>query len=165
MRLWSVHPRYLDAPGLTALWREALLARAVLQGKTKGYRHHPQLQRFREHSAPRAALNAYLRAIHAEAQARGYFFSKAKISPRRARVVLEVTRGQLAYEWRHLLRKLQVRNPALHARWRRLAAPRAHPLFRIVPGGVAAWERTLSAVAARAHDAGGKTRSSARHRQ
>ena len=47
MRLWSVHPKYLDARGLVALWREALLAQAVLRGRTNGYVHHPQLQRFR----------------------------------------------------------------------------------------------------------------------
>jgi carboxyl-terminal processing protease len=29
MRLWSLHPKYLDAQGLVALWREALLAKAV----------------------------------------------------------------------------------------------------------------------------------------
>jgi hypothetical protein len=33
MRLWSLHPEYLDANGLVALWREALLAQAFLQGK------------------------------------------------------------------------------------------------------------------------------------
>lgn len=32
MRLWSLHPSYLDAVGLVALWREGLLARKVLQG-------------------------------------------------------------------------------------------------------------------------------------
>ncbi|HEU5178767.1 MAG TPA: pyrimidine dimer DNA glycosylase/endonuclease V, partial [Burkholderiales bacterium] len=32
MRLWSLHPKYLDARGLVALWREALLAQAVLRG-------------------------------------------------------------------------------------------------------------------------------------
>ena len=36
MRLWSLHPRYLDAKGLVALWREGLLAQAVLKGQTKG---------------------------------------------------------------------------------------------------------------------------------
>lgn len=30
MRLWSVHPGWLDAKGLVAAWREGLLARAVL---------------------------------------------------------------------------------------------------------------------------------------
>ncbi|MDI6747818.1 MAG: pyrimidine dimer DNA glycosylase/endonuclease V [Rhodocyclaceae bacterium] len=41
MRLWTLHPRYLDARGLVALWREARLAQAVLGGKTRGYTHTP----------------------------------------------------------------------------------------------------------------------------
>jgi hypothetical protein len=41
MRLWSIHPEYLDAKGLVALWREALLAQNVLQCNTKGYKKHP----------------------------------------------------------------------------------------------------------------------------
>ncbi|WP_343214776.1 pyrimidine dimer DNA glycosylase/endonuclease V, partial [Dokdonella sp.] len=40
MRLWSLHPRYLDPQGLVALWREALLAKAVLRGETRGYTQH-----------------------------------------------------------------------------------------------------------------------------
>ena len=48
MRLWSVHPKYLDSKGLVALWREALLAKQVLEGGTKGYRNHPQLDRFKK---------------------------------------------------------------------------------------------------------------------
>ena len=27
MRIWTLHPEYLDGRGLTALWRETLLAR------------------------------------------------------------------------------------------------------------------------------------------
>ena len=56
MRLWSIHPRSLDARGLVALWREGLLARKVLRGRTRGYRHHPQLQRFRDLRDPVAAI-------------------------------------------------------------------------------------------------------------
>ena len=41
MKLWSIHPKYLDAKGLVALWREALLAQKVLDGKTEGYKNHP----------------------------------------------------------------------------------------------------------------------------
>lgn len=37
MRLWSIHPKYLDAKGLVALWREALLAQKVLKGETTGW--------------------------------------------------------------------------------------------------------------------------------
>jgi hypothetical protein len=141
MRLWTLHPRYLDPQGLVALWREALLARAVLRGKTRGYRHHPQLERFLAHAAPRAAISAYLAAIHAEATARGYSFDRRKIGPVRPVRAIAARTGQVAYEWRHLLLKLAVRNPNLHRRWRTVRVPRCHPLFRRVRGSVEPWER------------------------
>jgi hypothetical protein len=78
VRLWTVHPKYLDARGLVAVWREGLLARAVLRDRTLGYRHHPQLARFRARPDPVACLNAYLRVIYAEALGRGYRFDAAK---------------------------------------------------------------------------------------
>jgi len=142
MRLWTLHPRHLDAKGLVALWREGLLARAVLGGTTKGYRHHPQLERFRAHGSPRAAINTYLRAVALEAESRGYSFDRRKIGPVRAWIVLTATQGQLAYEWQHLLRKLRARNPGLCARWRRGAGPEPHPMFEIVQGAVESWEVT-----------------------
>ena len=140
VRLWTVHPRYLDAQGLVALWREALLARAVLRNRTRGYRHHPQLIRFKAARAPRAAINAYLRAVLAEAEARGYAFDRRKIGPTRQIRRIACTTGQLEYEWAHLLRKLKVRNPALYRRWRG-AKPEPHPLFTPVPGPVESWEK------------------------
>ncbi|HET9652489.1 MAG TPA: pyrimidine dimer DNA glycosylase/endonuclease V [Usitatibacter sp.] len=145
MRLWSLHPRYLDPQGLVALWREALLAREVLRGNTRGYRFHPQLERFRECAAPLSAINAYLRAVHAEAAARGYAFDASKLARVAVSQRLRVTDGQLAYEWKWLLRKLRARNPALHAVHRRLRAPQPHPLFRVARGGVADWERRTDA--------------------
>ena len=141
MRLWTLHPRYLDPQGLVALWREALLARAVLRGDTRGYRHHPQLHRFREHGAARTAINAYLAFVLAEAQDRGYAFDRRKVGPVRRPVSLVGTAGQLDYEWQHLLRKLEVRSPSHYRRWRRVASPEAHPLFVIRPGPVEPWER------------------------
>jgi hypothetical protein len=111
MRLWSLHPRYLDPQGLVALWREALLARAVLQGKTQGYRHHPQVARFNAHPSPRAAISTYLRAVHAEATARGYSFDGSKTGSARCDAVMPVARGQVDYEWQHLLLKLSRRSP------------------------------------------------------
>lgn len=144
MRLWSLHPRYLDAIGLVALWREALLAKAVLRGETRGYIHHPQLERFLEHPHPRAAINAYLAAVHDEATARGYNFDRTKVGPVRAVSSVPVTAGQLAYEWRHLQAKLAARSPAVHARWSTVVSPTCHPLFRRRPGSVASWERASS---------------------
>ncbi len=141
MRLWSLHPKYLDASGLTALWREALLAQAVLRGRTRGYRRHPQLARFRQCRAPVAAIAAYLRAVHREARRRGYRFDGARIARARTTIRLTVTIGQLEYECRHLRRKLQ-RRAAGGARPRTAGAlPTPHPLFRVVPGELAAWER------------------------
>lgn len=141
VRLWSLHPRYLDPRGLVALWREALLAKAVLCGSTRGYRDHPQLERFERHPDPRSAIDAYLAAVHDEATERGYRFDRSKLGPVTGVQSIPVSSGQLAYEWRHLQRKLAVRSPAVLARWEGVVVPACHPLFRRTPGPVAAWER------------------------
>jgi hypothetical protein len=141
MRLWSLHPQYLDPQGLVALWREALLAQAVLRGKTKGYKHHPQLERFNSHHSPRLAINSYLASIFEEAQRRGYAFNRRKIGPTRTVVKISVSDGQLLLEWQHLLRKLSVRSPDLYAQHRKECEPAHHPLFRVRSGPIASWER------------------------
>ncbi len=141
MRLWTLHPKYLDPKGLVALWREALLAQAVLKGGTAGYRHHPQLLRFKSHPDPLAAIALYLRALHAEAIARNYRFDGAKINRRRTKIKLAESRGQLAYEWLHLRAKLRARDPDWLRQWNNVAAPEQHPLFRLVPGAVRDWEK------------------------
>lgn len=140
MRLWTLHSKYLDPQGLVALWREALLAQAVLRGETRGYRNHPQLDRFKHHSAPLAAISFYLKAIHAEAVAREYSFDKSKIKPARQTATLTVTSGQLAYEWAHLLCKLKGRNPALYQKWLATEEPDAHPMFTVRAGEIEPWE-------------------------
>lgn len=140
MRIWSLHPRYLDRQGLTALWRETLLAQKVLLGETKGYRHHPQLERFRATADPAATVGAYLREVVREAERRGYSFDASKIV-REAPVQLPVTAGQLEYEWTHLLAKLKARSPQVYAAVAEITAPETHPLFHVVPGGVEGWER------------------------
>lgn len=141
MRLWTVHPLYLDGPALVALWREGLLAKAVLSGRTRGYRRHPQLERFRNAPAPLAAINSYLAAVLAEAKDRGYAFDGGKLDLPAAKVELAATDGQLLFEWAHLLAKLRERSPAVYERWRGLESPAPHPLFRLVPGPVEPWER------------------------
>jgi hypothetical protein len=141
MRLWTVHPRYLDGKGLVALWREALLAKAVLCGRTRGYHHHPQLARFRAQPDPIACVDRYLAAVYGEANARGYRFDGSKIGRPRTRRLLTETTGQLAYEWRHLRRKLRIRSPAWEREIPVVSSPDPHPLFVIVPGPIAPWER------------------------
>jgi hypothetical protein len=141
MRLWSLHPQYLDRQGLTACWREALLAQAVLAGRTRGYTRHPQLLRFRAAPDPRAAVGDYLAAVWDEAQRRGYRFDRARIETHGSGPgLLSVTTGQLGHEWGHLVRKLEARSPG----WLRVltvpALPVPHPLFRVVEGPVEEWE-------------------------
>jgi hypothetical protein len=120
VRIWSLHPRYLDRQGLTACWREGLLAQAVLAGRTRGYRQHSQLERFRAQPDPVAAVGAYLEAVAREAADRGYRFDVTRIdrtgppagtAPAGAAVArIPVTEGQVAHEWAHLAAKLAARS-------------------------------------------------------
>ena len=143
MRLWSLHPAHLDRQGLTALWREGLLARAVLAGRTRGYRNHPQLERFRAQPDPLAALDAYLSAVVDEAEARGYRYDRTKLGPAAAVPAIAVTTGQLDFEWQHLLAKLARRSPEWHSAQEAYGA-RCHPCLAIEPGPVAGWERGVA---------------------
>jgi len=141
MRLWTIHPRYLDAKGLVAAWREALLAQKVLAGGTSGYRNHPQLIRFKMQAAPAGAMAAFLTAIAEEAAHRGYRFDSSKIPALQFIGQIEETDGQLLYEWEHLKRKLKVRAPDLYHRHADIAAPEPHPLFKIIKGNIRDWEK------------------------
>lgn len=148
MRLWSLDPALLDRQGLVACWREALLAQAVLLGRTTGYTAHPQLQRFRDHPEPATAISVYLHGLRDEATRRGYRFDEQRIArPSDVRTLdcarIAVTTGQLVFERQHLLRKLAVRSPGHQALVAAGSAPpAAHSLFVVVPGETAAWERT-----------------------
>lgn len=145
MRLWTLHPKYLDAKGLTALWREALLAQKVLRGRTRGYKHHPQLKRFLAMGAPVAAMASYLSVVYQEATRRGYRFDRTKIARRRFRGTINETKGQLLYEWERLRNKLQARGSESFRKGKKITAPDPHSLFRIVDGPVKEWEKVTSA--------------------
>ena len=140
VRLWSLHPKYLDVRGLTACWREGLLARKVLLGQTHGYTRHPQLERFRAGADAVGLIDAYLTAIHGEATERGYRFNGSKIGQNLSPSKLTVTAGQLRYEAEHLLNKLTRRDPSRLIKLD-AANPDAHPLFHVIPGEVEEWER------------------------
>jgi len=142
MRLWSLHPQYLDSKGLVAWWREALLAQTVLQGRTKGYRHHPQLTRFWSASNPVAAIATYLVAIQREASRRNYQFDFSKIATERISTKIPVTTGQIIYEFNHLQAKLQHRDVAALTPLQTIHFPETHPLFKVIEGPIAPWEIT-----------------------
>ncbi|MGM1029102.1 MAG: pyrimidine dimer DNA glycosylase/endonuclease V [Actinomycetota bacterium] len=142
MRVWSLHPALLDRQGLTACWREGLLAQAVLAGRTRGYKQHPQLERFRAQADPLASIGAYLAAVADEADARGYRYDRARIERPGPAPLIGVTDGQLDHELQHLRAKLAVRSPD---RLPLAEQARPHPLFVVEPGGIASWERVTDA--------------------
>jgi hypothetical protein len=140
MRIWSLHPKYLDAKGLVALWRETLLAKHVLEGKTKGYKHHPQLIRFRNAKNPLDAINQYLSEVYFEAKKRNYNFDREKIDWAFKKSKLTVTTGQMDFEKRHLLKKLENRDYDKFNEYKSIAQFDCHPIFRIINGAVEEWE-------------------------
>lgn len=140
MRLWSIHPSYLDSRGLVALWREGLLAQNVLLGLTKGYTNHPQLARFNNAADPVGAIATYLEHVADEADRRGYRFDRSKIASKQAKNKIPVTSGQVEYEFQHLLTKLKNRDPSLYKRLKTTPDIKVHPLFRKILGDIEEWE-------------------------
>lgn len=142
MRLWSLHPKYLDTKGLLAVWRESLLARKVLEGKTKGYQKHPQLTRFRMSADPISAINIFLQAIYDESCKRGYCFDNSKVQKTNP-ISLPVTSGQIDYEANHLKNKLFRRSPKDVDTLKEVKILELTPLFFLVEGEVESWEKVL----------------------
>jgi hypothetical protein len=136
-----MHPKYLDRQGLVAVWREGLLAQAVLEGKTKGYKNHPQLNRFKTHPEPLRAIGYYLHEVYQEAKARGYNFDGSKINHDGVTIPIKTTSGQLDFELEHLLGKLEKRNKKCFDVLIECEGIAPHPLFEIVPGYMEDWEK------------------------
>ncbi|HVO74608.1 MAG TPA: pyrimidine dimer DNA glycosylase/endonuclease V [Ignavibacteriaceae bacterium] len=142
MRLWSIHPKYLDSKGLTACWREALLARKVLSNQTTGYKNHPQLKRFLLHLDPISAVNSYLLHLYDEASTRDFAFDHSKLVPSGVSKI-PVTAGQIIYEMDHLKRKLWKRDRRKYFTICKIKIPEPNPLFRVIEGDLENWERII----------------------
>lgn len=140
MRIWSLHPKYLDAKGIVALWRETLLAKHVLEGRTAGYKNHPQLNRFKNLKQPVSAINAYLATVYEEALSRGYRFDQTKIGQVSSGMRIKVQEGQLNYEFQHLLKKLKTRDPEKFKQLQNSVDIEVNRLFEVVPGAIEDWE-------------------------
>lgn len=140
MRLWSIHPKYLDSKGLVALWREALLAKAVLEGKTRGYHNHPQLDRFKKQRNPVGCINSFLNQVYLESCRRNYCFDEKKIG-KKSVVIISVTDGQLHYELEHFKKKLRRRDRKKLAELSGIDVPLANPALKVVSGDVESWEK------------------------
>jgi len=141
MRIWSIHPEYLDAKGLVALWRETLLAKNVLEDKTKGYKNHPQLERFKAQTSPTACINSYLTKVYGEATKRNYNFNKEKIGSTKGSTTINVTSGQIEYEFTHLLKKIKIRDPEKYLKLKDCKNIKQFPTFKVIHGKIETWEK------------------------
>lgn len=143
MRLWSIHPKYLDWMGLGALWRESLLAREVLKGKTKGWKQHPQLNRFKTHENPLKAIEYYLLKVHEEATLRGYHYDSTKILVKPFYVnKIPITSGQLDFELELFMNRSKKRTPSWFQKLveSNIVRPDPHPIFTVEKGNPGSWE-------------------------
>jgi hypothetical protein len=140
MRIWSLHPKHLDAKGLVALWRETLLAKHVLEGKTRGYKNHPQLDRFKQLPKPLDGINQYLMEVFHEAIERGYSFDRTKINWKSKPCKLTVTDGQVEYETKHLQKKLKLRDEKRYQENKNFQQFDVHPVFEVIKGDIEEWE-------------------------
>jgi hypothetical protein len=167
MRLWSLHPAFLDTKGLVDAWRESLLAQKVLEGLTSGYTHHPQLNRFRSCSDPVVMAALFLQGIADEAFRRNYHFDTTKIHREvlylpdkkllrpayihagKTIIVrqIPVSREQILYEGALLAAKLEIRDPSRRESLFPFFCDRLHPLFTLTEGPIAAWEKVIPAIA------------------
>jgi hypothetical protein len=141
MRLWSIHPKYLDVKGLCGLWRESIMARNVLLGIRKGYKNHPQLLRFEKQNDPIIFLDTYLLSVYKESVKRKYHFNREKFGLNFTDSKIDVTEGQILYEWNHLKRKLKIRDIDKYSQLKKIKFPEVNPIFKVVIGDIEAWER------------------------
>jgi hypothetical protein len=144
MRLWSFHPKYLDNVGLSRAINEGVSGYKALTGKQKMWKNHPQLTRFKDYGETQLKLYIEHLLIH--------FYNRKcisiKLSPQPFNVfvkdVIEVTTGQLIYEWNHYLNKLEKRNNDLYQELMHITCPEPHPLLEVVEGDIESWEKVRS---------------------
>ena len=148
MRLWTINFKYLDVKGLVALWREALLAKNVLEGLTKGYKNHPQLIRFYTHENSIDAINTYLLEVYKEACARGYKFDVAKVGKFDAENLskIAVTRGQIEYEFSFLQEKLKQRDLKKYKENLNVKNIEISTIFTEIDGDIEPWEKVKTLI-------------------
>ncbi|MCX7821545.1 MAG: pyrimidine dimer DNA glycosylase/endonuclease V [Brevinematales bacterium] len=142
MRLWSISPEYLDTRGILAVWREGLLARKVLLGETKGYKFHPQLERFKNYIDPIEAIDSFLTYVYLESKKRGYNFDVTKINFSKKEKLIKITSGQIYFEFDHLLNKLKERDYERYNLIKNLKDIEPNPVFDVyLSEAIERWER------------------------
>lgn len=179
MRLWSIDFQYLDRKNLVALWREGLGAMKALDklaiGEKYGYQNHPQLDRFKKCKNYRSAIRVYLTGVYIEANKRGYNFDISKtmltsesliidfkeLLSNKEDNVIELTKGQLNYEFDLLKGKLKDRSERdrkkrlekgieketdseiKYNEIKNIREARSECFFKLIDGDIENWEKNI----------------------
>lgn len=141
MRLWSIHPKYLDRAWLLACWREWLLAKKVLEWNTKWYKNHPQLIRFKQLREPLVWINAFLSQIYLESVRRWYKFNSDKICLVSDINIIKVTEWQVQFEVKHLSNKLLIRDYERYLILSKNNKIDINSIFELIPWDIELWEK------------------------
>ncbi len=137
MKLWSLHPRHMDHTRLLALWRTALAARDIIEGRASDYRVDRSIYRFMGRLDSDRAINTYIYYIWLEAKGRGYRFAREEALKKElidTEIKIPVTSGQLLFEAWKLLTKISQTNPDWISRLAIEKCFEANPVFRVVEG-------------------------------
>ena len=148
MRIWTLHPRFLDRQGLLGQWREALQAKNALLDPhhSSNVCHERQLRRFKAAKIQAlSCMGVYLHAVADEMILRGY---KPNVSLIPYYVgtpsLIPVTQGQVNFEIAHLMAKLTERDPSRLlplSKIRVLMSNQLNPIFKEVGGDIESWEK------------------------
>ncbi len=123
-----------------------MLAQKILMGVKKGesarYLNHPQMERFKKHKNPLGALATYLFYVWKEDVWGAYGFDKDRIKGVLIEERMEVTSGQLEYEFKHLKKKLKIRDAEKYKELLTIKEIEANPFLVVKKGPVASWEKS-----------------------
>lgn len=111
MRLWSIHPKYLDKHALIALWREGLLAQKALSGKGLVDEANVQLVRFKKSANPVRAIGSYLSFVASEGAKQGCKLNHERIlQPNFEAKFMTTDVAQMELEVEQLKARMKTRN-------------------------------------------------------
>jgi len=133
VRLWTIHPRYLDDEALREAWRDGLNLRRALKIGSKAAEPCPDAAPWiAESRQPVRALDLYLHAIHGEARRRGRSFDASKLGPVDTKTKIPIPSSWVSADWRDLRAIVAKRSPGFFPRIESVQRPHCHPAFRRV---------------------------------
>jgi len=120
------------------------LAKKVLEGQTKGYKNHSQLERFKNTHDPISYINYYLSGVFDQASMRKYKYDESKIDSFEVTEGISVNHKQVIYEFNFLQDKLfsrDIKQWKINESYRESGYIILHPLFYIKLGEIESWEK------------------------